>query len=197
MSAAMDGEEANLGPAAVDAHLAGCAGCRAFAAGAADLHRRVRVRGAEPVPDLTTAILAATSDAASDAAGRPARLWARYALVVAALAQLALAVPPLVLGDGPGGSVHLARELGSWDVALAVSWLAVAWRPRRAAGLLPFALALAVVMAATAVLDVSSGRVPAMGESAHVLDLIGLASVWSLARSAPPATALIPALGRQ
>lgn len=189
MSAGMDGETTSLERAVVDAHLAECPRCRTFASGAADLHRRVRVRRAEVVPDLSTAILVA----APSPAGRPARPWARYALLAVALCQLALAVPTLVLGDGPGGSVHVIRELGSWDVALAASWLAVAWHPRRAAGLLPFALALAVVMVATAVLDVSSGRTPAVGESAHLLDLAGLALVWSLARAVPPATPLIPA----
>ena len=39
-------------------------------------------------------------------------------LLVVALTQLLIALPALVLGDEAGTTVHLARELGSWDAAL-------------------------------------------------------------------------------
>ncbi len=59
-------------------------------------------------------------------------------------------------------------------------------RARRAA-CWPFAAALAGAMAVTAVLDVAGGRAVAVTEAHHVLDLVGLAALWVLARSTRPA----------
>jgi predicted anti-sigma-YlaC factor YlaD len=193
ISARIDGEDPGLPSERIDAHLAGCPDCRAFAAAAGSIHGRLRVRAAEPVPDLADAILrhATMPQAApvSEAAGAPE--WPRYVLLVVAVTQLLVALPALVLGDEAGTTVHLARELGSWDAALAVSWLVVAWAPRRAAGLLPFALALAAVMLGTATIDVVSGRAHALGETHHLLDLAGLVMVWVLARSVPSSRSLV------
>ena len=77
----------------------------------------------------------------------------RYLLLWVALTELVLAVPTL-LGASRNTSVHTAHELGSWEAALAVGLLVAAWQPRRAAGLLPFALALAGAMVATAAFDI-------------------------------------------
>jgi outer membrane lipoprotein-sorting protein len=58
LSARLDGERApeRVG-AAVDAHAATCARCRAFEAGALRVRASVRVRPAEPVPDLVGSIM--------------------------------------------------------------------------------------------------------------------------------------------
>ena len=129
------------------------------------------------MPDLVGAVLARVET--------PQRFhpeWARYALFIVAATQLLLALPALLLGDSLGASVHIARELGSWDVALAVGLLYAAWRPERAGGLLPFAAALAGTMALTAVLDVTAGRQSVLSESHHVLELVGLSLLVVLAR---------------
>ncbi|MEY2465024.1 MAG: hypothetical protein QOH64_3162, partial [Acidimicrobiaceae bacterium] len=181
VSARLDGEASELDAAAADAHLVGCAECRAFEGSATALHRSLRVRPAEPVPDLTAAILAKVPAAAGRAA--PVREWPRYALFAVALTQLLLALPALLLGDDGGTTAHVARELGSWDVALGIGLLVAAWQPRRAAGLLPFAAALAAALAVTAAFDVAGGRVPIAGEAHHVLDVAGLAVLWVLART--------------
>jgi predicted anti-sigma-YlaC factor YlaD len=191
LSARLDGEEAEISVEAVEAHLSTCGDCRHFAAGVTTLHRRVRVRPAEPVPDLADRILLA-ADAAAGPAGpaepravrdRPALIeWSRYALVWVALVQLIVAIPGLVLGEDRGASIHIAHELGAWDVALAVAWLAVAWRPSRATGLLPFVGPLALVLVSTAVLDLFHGRIPALTEAHHLLDLAGVGCTWYLAR---------------
>lgn len=57
-SAGLDGEPADLDQAAIDAHNRRCAACADWVAEAAALHRVVRVRPAESVPDLSAAILA-------------------------------------------------------------------------------------------------------------------------------------------
>ena len=186
LSARLDGEAPPTGltDAIVDAHVATCAACSAFASGIAAQHRALRVRPAEPVPDLTGSILAALP---ASARPQPVREWARYALFAVAVTQLVLALPAVLLGDDPGASVHVARELGSFDIALGVGLLWAAWQPRRAAGLLPMVVALAATTLVTAVLDVARDNAPLSGEAHHVLDLAGLALLWALAH--PPRVA--------
>jgi len=182
VSAELDGEDAGLAPAEVQAHLATCAGCRSFAGGVAALSRSVRVRPAEPVPDLTASILAgAPRRGGLVRATEPAVPgWARYGLLVTALTVLLLALPELVGGAGP----HDGRDLAAFEVALCASLLVVVWQPHRAAGLLPMAAALAVASVASAVVDVVNGSVPLLGEATHVLVLVGLGFLWAVARAA-------------
>lgn len=192
LSARLDGEALppGLDDLLVDGHVATCDVCAAFAAGAAVLHRSLRVRAAEPVPDLTDTILRATAATRP----QPVREWARFALLAVATTQLVLAVPALLFGDDPGASIHVARELGSFDVAIAVGLLWAAWQPRRAAGLLPLACALAGAMVFTAVLDVAGDDAPVLGEAHHLLDLAGLGILWALAHPPHPRPAADPAL---
>ncbi len=178
ISAAADGEATPLERSMIDAHIARCTGCAAFAGAVGQLDRHVRIRPADAVPDLSRPILAA-------ATRTRARDWPRYALLWVALTELVLAVPTL-LGASRNTTVHAAHELGSWEAALAVGLLVAAWQPRRAAGLLPFALALAGAMVATAVFDIVTGHAPAAGEAQHILDLVGVAALWLLTRSAVP-----------
>ncbi len=58
LSAWMDGEPAGRSAAAVDEHAAGCPSCKAFLAGSARVRTAVRIRPAEPVPDLVGPIMA-------------------------------------------------------------------------------------------------------------------------------------------
>ncbi|MGZ5296750.1 MAG: hypothetical protein ACXWYT_07525 [Actinomycetota bacterium] len=73
LSSRLDGEHApdRVG-AAVDEHTATCAHCRAFEAGALRVRTSVRVRPAEPVPDLVAPIMARVS---SEAKAPPRRRW--------------------------------------------------------------------------------------------------------------------------
>lgn len=197
LSARLDGEATSLDDDAVDHHLHTCPACTAWADELTALHRVVRVREAEPVPDLTAAILAAAPTATRARRRSPLTEVvspARWALLVVALTQLVLAAPALLLGEDAGASVHVARELGAFDVALAVGLLVAAWQPARAWGLLPVVAALACVMGGTAVLDVVRGTASSLGEAHHVLDLAGVAVLWWVARDAGT-TALPPARG--
>ena len=63
VSALLDGEDAGLEDDRVRAHLGTCRSCAAWADELSTLHRMVRVREAEPVPDLTAAILDAAPTA--------------------------------------------------------------------------------------------------------------------------------------
>jgi predicted anti-sigma-YlaC factor YlaD len=175
ISAAMDGEATPDERAAIDGHLASCAECRAWSLTASRAHRLVRLRPAEAVPDLAPAILAR---AHPPNAGRWE--WIRTALAVVALTELVLSVPAL-FGVDSGATVHVARHVGSLSAALAVGLLYAAWKPVRAYGLLPIALALAGCLLVTSLVDVANGRVDALGEAHHVLDLGAVVLLWALA----------------
>ena len=195
LSARLDG---HVGPdaeeRAVDAHLASCHECRQWRGRAEAVQRQMRLRPAEPVPDLTPAIMArAEIPAASSRAprwswtmsGGSSAEWARYTLLVVGVTQLLLALPILLLGETSGATVHAARHLASWDLALAVGMVVVAWRPGLARGLLPFALTLGAALLVTGVFDMTVGRVPALTESTHMLQLVGVALIWFVARATP------------
>lgn len=176
LSALLDGELDPDRESAVHAHLAECDECRAREARLRLLHRVVRLHPAEPVPDLTGAVLARVHPP------RPGRRqWVRFALACLALTEIVLGLPALVFGDDPGASVHVARHVGSLTVAMAIGLLYAAWRPVRAYGLLPVVGSLAVLSLVTAVFDSLDGQVSALAEAHHVLEVLGLALLWQLA----------------
>ncbi len=176
LSARLDGEDPGVADAALDRHVMGCSACRAWVASAATLNRAVRIAPAEAIPDLTAGILAA----ARPAPQRPAR-GARWALGLVGALQLVLAVPVLLLG-ADGAPVHVARELGSLDLALAVGFLLAAWRPQRAWGMFPLVAVLVASLAVTAGVDLAEGHAAASRELVHALDLAGLVLLWLVAR---------------
>jgi predicted anti-sigma-YlaC factor YlaD len=203
LSSRLDGELTPPEETALDAHLAGCPTCAGHGAALARLHRRMRLRPAGAVPDLTAAIT--SSIGAAQGSGTPAPApgrrtrgllppldWPRAVLLVIAATQLLLALPLLVLGDDPGASTHVTRELGAFSVAFAAGLLVVVWQPHRAAGLLPVAAALTAAMAVSTVADLLAGRASVLAESHHAFELGGLVVLWAVARAwrAPARSAL-------
>jgi predicted anti-sigma-YlaC factor YlaD len=174
ISATLDGEDPGLDQATVDAHVDGCEACQGYTAGATALNRSVRVRSAEAVPDLTAAILGRRRTE-PQVVEPPA--WARYGLLTVALTVLILSVPSLVTGTGP----HDGRDLAAFEVALCAALLVVVWQPRRAAGLVPMAVTLAVASLISVAVDVLNGEVPIVAEANHVLVLVGLGLLWAMA----------------
>lgn len=170
------GDEAN----AANGHLGRCPACREWWADVGRVNRVLRVRVAEPVPDIATLVLVR---AHPPRAGRGQ--WVRLALAVVALTELVLAIPGLILGDG-AASIHDARHLGSFGTAVSIGLLYVAWRPARAYGILPIVASLALTMLVSAGIDIASGGVTSLGEAHHLLEISGLVLVWMLAgRPAP------------
>jgi predicted anti-sigma-YlaC factor YlaD len=189
ISARLDGEDPGLDEPTVYAHLAGCGDCRAFSHDAEALHRSVRLAPAPAIPDLTPDILTAIGaeslpDAAIPTEG-DTNVALRWILVAIAVAQIAVAIPALILGNDAGLPVHAARHIGSFDVALGIGFLYAAWKPSRIPGLLPLVVALVVCLVGSSLLDVAAGNTAALGEAQHVLDFVGLAVVWLLSRPAP------------
>ena len=181
ISAVLDGEDAPEPPSVVANHVATCADCRAYRAGAESLHREVRVAAAPAVPDLTPQILLSIGADAEDPDARGLRL----VVALLGLLQLGVALPALLFGEDAGLPVHTARHIGSFDVALGVGFLYAAWKPSRIPGLLPVVTALVVCLVGSSLLDVAAGNTAAFGEVQHVLDFAGLAVVWLLSRPEP------------
>jgi predicted anti-sigma-YlaC factor YlaD len=183
ISALLDNEDPGIDPTLVQAHLATCAACRAETTQASRLQRWLRLRPAESVPDLTPAILARIGPT-EPGLRRGAQREVRIALAVLAGLVAVLPLPAPLLAEEAGAPLHLARELGAFQVALAVGLLLVAWQPQRRVQLLPVLAVLSVCPAVIAVLDVAGGRTPASAEGHHLVQLAGLGLVWLLAH--PP-----------
>jgi predicted anti-sigma-YlaC factor YlaD len=176
LSADLDHEAGALEARAAHRHVDECADCRNWYVEAERLHRRWRVRPAEAVPDLTDLILERSHPA------RPGRgEWVRYSLAVVALTQLAVALPWLFAGNEPGTTIHESRHIGAMSVALALGLLYTVKNPTRAYGIFPITAALALTMSVSALVDVIRGSTPLLGESIHVLEVLGFVLVWMLA----------------
>ncbi len=181
ISARLDGEDllASTPEPALEAHLRSCTECREFEAATTAMHRRLRLRPAERVPDLSAAIVAAVDPLTDD--GRIAGL--RAGLAVVAMVQILVALPALVLGDDAGLPAHTARHLGSFAVALGIGFLVAAWRPERVSGVLPLTAALVLCLLLTSGVDVAASRANALSElGGHATELVGLGLLWLLAR---------------
>jgi predicted anti-sigma-YlaC factor YlaD len=185
ISAMLDGEEPAGEQSAISAdqvrrHLAGCADCRSWQAGAVAVNDAVHrsAAAAEP-PDLVERVLAA-APAPSRLADGPVTVL-RLALGVSALAQLALTVP--LLFAVAGGDGHHGREMASFDIAVAVGFLVAAIRPAKASALVPVALALVLCLFATAVVDVARSTTGLAQETGHLIVLLQAGALWALGRS--------------
>lgn len=184
LSARLDDELGDVERQAVEAHLRTCRGCAAHAEQLTELTRLVRLQPAASVPDQASAILARLRPEPGrqrESRRVGAGSWVRVALAVLALVQLAFALPELVAP----GQVHEAREAASWQLALAVGFLAVAWRPAWVLGLVPVLTAAVVGLAVTAGLDVAAGHASLAGEAEHMVKLAGLFLVWIQAHRLP------------
>lgn len=111
--------------------------------------------------------------------------WSELVLVLAGIAQLALALPAILGARGDLTSVHTWRELGAAQVALGIGFLFSAVRPSRAAGLLPVAAALVVTGLGAGIIDVAQGHAEALAEATHVVELVALGALAVLAHRAP------------
>lgn len=173
----LDGEPTTTPGAELTAHLRGCMSCRRFLERARALDALTHAAQTD-TPDLSAELL----EAALAQRHRPDP-WVttlRLGLVAVAVAQLVLAVPGLIYGSDEGAPIHVAHEVGAWDLALAVGFLFAAWRPLRAVGMLPFAAALSAGLLLTAVVDIAHGRAIALTETTHLLELAGTALLYLL-----------------
>ena len=176
ISARIDGEDPGVPDGALDVHLAGCEACRDWQQRAHVMTRSARLGGTFLDRDLTGQVLAAIPPAP---ARRRLRLALRGALLAAALGQLAITVPLLILGHDPDTGTHAAHELGSFDLALAIAFAVGAVRPALSAGLAWTCAIAAGGLAGTAIADLIGGQTIGADEAQHLIAVAGaLLLVW-------------------
>jgi predicted anti-sigma-YlaC factor YlaD len=175
LSAWLDGEQAAPHSAEVHAHVADCAGCRSWQEAGHRLTRRVRLTPAQPMADDTARILEAViADQAVRRRPRGRKL-VRIGLAVAALAQFVIIIPALALGSaGIGVPPHAARELGAFNLALAVGFAVAALRPAHARGMLPLVGAATAGLIVLSAIDTANGQTTLMTEVPHLIAVAGL-----------------------
>jgi predicted anti-sigma-YlaC factor YlaD len=179
ISAGLDGEDPGVPGDVTQEHLAGCAACRAWQQRAPAITRRARLGGYVLDHDLAPGVLAALP-----APGNRRPAWLRAGLLAAALAQLAITVPTLLLGHGHDAGLHAAHELGAFDLALAIAFAVGAVRPALSAGLAwPCGIA-ALGLAGTAVADLVAGQAFGADEAQHLVAIAGALLLLRQARLA-------------
>ncbi|MGW0435488.1 hypothetical protein ACWDV4_23475 [Micromonospora sp. NPDC003197] len=189
LSARLDGEDPQAPTTVLDGHLTSCLACRTWLTQAEQVTRLVRVRPAE-VPDLTAQVLAAVAADPKAAAARNRRTDTVYgtrqilrvAVAVAAVAQLAVALPILLAGFGVGVDPHVSREMASFDVALSVGFVLAAYRPERAQAFVPVAFVLAVCLAGTSIVDIANSTTALVHEIGHLAAVAQAGLLWALGR---------------
>jgi predicted anti-sigma-YlaC factor YlaD len=185
----MDGEDPGVPGDALDAHVASCAACRAWAVSVDALTARL---GEAPAsPDLDPAVLATLMQGAAEPKARILSLgeW-RVVLGVVGVLQLIAAWPGVMIHGGHA-SEHIAHELTTWDLGLAVGFILLAFMPSRAWGALPVVAVLVVALVGTSVADLVGGHALLGRELVHVLEVAGLGCLWVLARRVPRSSVVV------
>lgn len=177
ISALLDSEEPAVERDELERHLSGCSGCHRWREEAHEVTRRFRLLPAE-APPPSQALLRATIAATSRWSWPTAATLTRLALVLVAIGQIAVTVPALIFGSDHDAPIHVAHEMGAFDLALAVGFLVAAWRPSRARGMSAIVGAAAIVLVLTAVIDLAAGRTSPGDEAPHLLAVAG----WLLLR---------------
>lgn len=178
ISALLDGEHPGVRGSRLDSHLAACAACRAWREQAHEVTRRVRLAEAVPAPAPNPSLLETMRALDRRGSWWRALSLTRIGLVLVGLAQLTLSLPGLLTGSYREAPIHVAHEMGALDLALAVGFLVAAYRPARAQGMRALVGCAALLLIATAVLDLLAGRTSLGDEAPHLLVLAG----WLLLR---------------
>jgi predicted anti-sigma-YlaC factor YlaD len=187
ISAVLDGEPADVDLAELDRHLVECADCQRWRERAHELTRAVRLQPARPAPRPPAQLMDRLHGQSSLSWWRPNSMAAaRIGLVAVAVAQLALWLPVLLLGHDHAAPVHVAHEMGSFDVAVAIGFLVAARRPGRAMGMLSLVGIAAGLLVVTAAVDLTAGRTSVSDEAPHLLIVAGWLLLYRLATIAPP-----------
>jgi predicted anti-sigma-YlaC factor YlaD len=177
LSAALDGESSPISSELTAAHVRGCLACREWQSAAQEIVRRLRLTSVSLDHDMSGAVV---SSLAPEVASPPLQ---RVLLLLIGIAQLAITVPLLLLGHDSEGTRHVAHELGSFDLALAVAFLVGALRPRLSSGLAwPCGFAAAGLLA-TALIDIGLGETPGIDELQHGIAVVGAALLFWGARA--------------
>lgn len=177
VSVLLDSEEPAAEQQELEQHLSQCGACQRWREDAHEVTRRFRLLPiAVPPPSQT--LLESTQAATNRWSWPEAATLTRLALVLVAIGQIAVTVPALIFGSDHDAPIHVAHEMGAFDLALAVGFLVAAWRPSRARGMSAIVGAAALVLILTAAIDLAAGRTSPGDEAPHLLAVAG----WLLLR---------------
>lgn len=169
-------------------HVVGCAACRAWQAGIAELAAQTEAAFAV-APDATRAAVAAFEQARGRAPAPRVGIgagqlgFARGLLVAAGMAGVLVSLAALI-GTGWAAplSSHLGRDLAGLQGALAAGFLLAAWRPARyGRALLPVAAAAALLTVLPGAADATRAAASLLVEAAHLPLLAGAAGLLLVA----------------
>lgn len=179
ISSQLDGEITPREMQQLADHLGTCRACGERRVELTHLQRLVRVRAADQVPDLSAEILSRV---------RAPRRWALAGarLLLAAIATTEIANAARSVLQGLGTEMHEHHHSASLTIAVAVGLLFAAFRPARAAGLLPVVTTLAALNLLLSIVDIRAGMVATVAELRHIVDAFGLWLVWRLAGKPRP-----------
>ena len=165
----------------LDDHLASCPDCARWLERATQVTRSARI-GSADLPDLSDRILADVVLPARRVLRR--RMWLRAALLVLGVAQLAIALPSVFGGSiDMAMSTHAAHEAAAWNLALGAAFVATAFTPRRAAGVLPLLTVFVGALALLSVRDLVDGAVAVGRLATHLGTVVGLVLIFALNRA--------------
>ncbi len=165
----------------LDDHLASCPDCARWLERATQVTRSARI-GSADLPDLSDRILADVVLPARRVLRR--RMWLRAALLVLGVAQLAIALPSVFGGTiDMAMSTHAAHEAAAWNLALGAAFVATAFTPRRAAGVLPLLTVFVGALALLSVRDLVDGAVAVGRLATHLGTVVGLVLIFALNRA--------------
>jgi predicted anti-sigma-YlaC factor YlaD len=177
LSARLDGEPVD--EATLNNHVDTCAECSRWLSAAYSVTRRARLLPVPEVPDLTDQIVAAVKgDRLAHVVKR--KRGTQIALVGIAVVQLILALGVLLGGHDHEAPLHVAHEMGSFNVALAIAYLITGLQPFRAGGLFPFAGVAAGLLAITAGTDLIRHETSLSDELPHLMAIGGFVLLWRL-----------------
>ena len=187
ISALLDEEQPGVDYADLSAHVAGCSGCAAWRESAHTITRRVRLTPARSAPLADRALLSSIREEMNSVSRVGHGLGVtRLLLVIVAVAQIVMTVPPLILGTDREAPLHVAHEMGSFGMALAIGFLIVAWQPARARGMHALVGAAALLLLVTASVDLLvGGRTSVSDEAPHLLVFAGWVLMYRLAVLTP------------
>jgi predicted anti-sigma-YlaC factor YlaD len=184
LSAWLDGEQSAVLAVPLAEHLAGCLACQEWQKAAQNITRQVRTTPAGPVPDQTERVLAAVL-AERAAERRPRRFTPqlRAALGAVAAAQFVIIVPAILGHAGGGTPVHSSRELGVFNLALAVGFAVAALRPSLARGMLPLAGFASAALIVASLVDSAMSYTTVAAEAPHLITALGAVLLYMLVRA--------------
>jgi predicted anti-sigma-YlaC factor YlaD len=181
ISSFMDGEDPGVPRSEVDAHLERCRACQRWQKAAHTLTRQARL---QPLRDRSTDSEALIEDLRRNFASerRPDTLGLlRGGLLLMGLFQIAATLPVFLVGGSDD-----VWDLLCVQVALGVGFLVCWRRPRRAHALVLMVGTAALLMTATAIVEIVRGRSAVLEESPHLITLVGWLLLWLTSRHLPP-----------